>query len=386
MDEALEILKSVPLIDGHNDWPHLIRGFYDNVLDGRFGADKNLVGHVDIKRLLRGKSGGAFWSVYVDCPDSDDYSDDAAHFEALRDTLQQIDLVYRLIHLYKDHLGFVKQASDITALFKAGKFASLIGVEGLHQIANSPSVLRLYHQLGVRYVTLAHNKNNLYADSATSAAPAHGGLSAQGKDMIHEMNRIGMIIDLSHTSEAVMHHVLDLSAAPVIFSHSSAASVVPHPRNVPDAVLEKLRQNNGVIMISFIPSLTAENAKEAGLDHIVDHILHVAGLIGYDHLGLGSDYDGMFSAVKGIDDVSLYPDLVAKMLERGICRADVEKVLGLNIIRVFEDVEKVSAASFDELPVLGETVKQLWNDGLRAVARQAYPQAEPDLPRHDSAK
>ncbi|OAA63437.1 Peptidase M19, renal dipeptidase [Niveomyces insectorum RCEF 264] len=377
MDEALEVLQSVPLIgelpstrlcaevrlpgwagwltltyiDGHNDWPHLIRGFYDNKLDGRFGPGNDLVGHVDLKRLRRGKSGGAFWSVYVDCPTSDDYNDDSAHFEILRDTMQQIDLVHRLVHLYKDDMGLVHSASDIMRLFNEGKFVSLIGVEGLHQIANSPSVLRLYHRLGVRYVTLAHSKNNLYADSATAAAPAHEGLSAKGKEMVREMNRIGI------------------------------AAIVGHPRNVPDSVLEMLRVNQGIIMVSFIPPLTAVDAAESNLDRLVDHIIHVGTLIGYDHVGLGSDFDGMFSAVKGIDDVSHYPSLVAKMLERGIGRADVQKILGLNVIRVLEQVERTSAACYDELPVMGEEVKQLWNDGFRAAVKQVYPHAEQDLPR-----
>ncbi|KAJ5665122.1 uncharacterized protein N7477_007570 [Penicillium maclennaniae] len=336
MDEAFDILKSVPLIDGHNDWPHLIRGFYDNQLDNRFKPEKDLVGHVDLKRLREGKSGGAFWSVYVDCPESDDFSDDAAHFETLRDTLQQIDLVHRLVDSYSDYMGLVEHASDIMRLFKEGKFASLIGVEGLHQIANSSSILRLYHKLGVRYVTLAHNKNNLYADSATSTSPAHDGLSAEGTLMVREMNRVGMIIDLSHTSEAVMHQVLDISEAPVIFSHSSTASIVPHPRNVPDAVLKKLRVNKGVIMITFIPSLTHFDATRANTDHVIDHIMHVGELIGYDSIGLGSDYDGMFSAVKGVDDVAQYPHLVARMLERGIARPDVEKIVGLNLLRVLK--------------------------------------------------
>ncbi|KAJ5904228.1 hypothetical protein N7504_006611 [Penicillium tannophilum] len=381
MNQALDILKSVPLIDGHNDWPHLIRGFYDNQLDDRFEPEKDLVGHVDLKRLRDGKSGGAFWSVYVDCPDSEDFTDNAAHLETLRDTLQQIDLVHRLVDLYSDHMALVDRASDVMRLFKDGKFASLIGVEGLHQIANSSSVLRLYHKLGVRYVTFAHNKNNLYADSATAISPAHDGLSAEGKLMVREMNRIGMIIDLSHTSEAVMHQVLDISGAPVIFSHSSTASIVPHPRNVPNAVLKKLQVNRGVIMITFIPSLAHVDAARANMDHVIDHIMHAGELIGYDHIGLGSDYDGMFSAVEGIEDVARYPHLVARMLERGIDRSDVEKVIGLNLIRVLRDVEIQSISSKSQSPFMQDEVKQLWNDGFRGFVREAYPRAERDSPR-----
>ncbi|KAI2699501.1 hypothetical protein CBS147332_8387 [Penicillium roqueforti] len=381
MEEVIDILNSVPLIDGHNDWPHLIRGFYDNQLDSRLDPEKDLVGHVDIKRLREGKSGGAFWSVYIDCPDSDDFTDDAVHLETLRDTLQQIDLVHRLVDLYSDHMGLVDRASDIMRLFTDGKFASLIGVEGLHQIANSSSVLRLYHKLGVRYVTLAHNKNNLYADSATAISPAHDGLSSNGELIVREMNRIGMIIDLSHTSESVMHQVLDISKAPVIFSHSSTASIVPHPRNVPDAILEKLKANKGVIMITFIPSLAHIDPTQGNMDHVIDHIMHVGQKIGYDHVGLGSDYDGMFNAVKGIENVALYPHLVRRMLERGIARSDVEKIIGLNVIRVLNDVEVQSASSKSQVPIMQDGVKQLWNEKFRGVVRGAYPDAEMDLPR-----
>ncbi|KAJ5500814.1 Peptidase M19 renal dipeptidase [Penicillium expansum] len=252
-------------------------------------------------------------------------------------------------------------------LFKAGRLASLIGVEGLHQIANSASVLRMYYKLGVRYVTLAHNKNNTYADSATSNSPAHGGLSAQGIQMVREMNRIRMIIDLSHTSEAAMHQVLGISKAPVMFSHSAIASIVPHVRNASNAVLKKLKVNNGVIMITFIPSLIHAEASEANIDHIVDHIIYAGDLIGYNHVGLGSDYDGMFSAVKGVDDVSFYPDLVAKMLEREIPRSDVEKVIGLNIIRVLGEVEAQAAKMKSQSAVMEDGVKQLWNNNFRAT-------------------
>ncbi|KAK9852619.1 Peptidase M19 [Penicillium brevicompactum] len=328
-----------------------------------------------MKRLKEGRSGGAFWSVYIDCPDSDEFTD-VVHFEVLRDTMQQIDLVHRLSETYSDQMENVQHSSDIMRLFKLGKFASLIGVEGLHQIANSASVLRLYHKMGVRYITLAHNKNNLYADSATSSFPAHDGLSLQGVQMIREMNRIGMIIDLSHTSESVMHRVLDISEAPVIFSHSSIASVVPHVRNVPDVILKRLKANGGVIMITLIPSLIHEDAARANVDHVVDHIMYAGKLIGYDHIGLGSDYDGMFSAVQGVDDVSKWPNLVAKMLERGISRSNVEKVLGLNIIRVLESTELCASKLKSTSSVMEDSVKQLWNDKFRATVEGVYPHAE----------
>ncbi|KAJ2902512.1 renal dipeptidase family [Zalerion maritima] len=366
MEEALDLMSKVPLIDH------------------RFDREKDLGGHVDLKRLVQGKAGAVFWSVYVDCPEGNDFSD-ATHFESIRDTLQQIDLLYRITDLYSDKMEIVHRADDIMRVFKGGKCAGLMGVEGLHQIGNSSSVLRIYHRLGVRYVTLAHSKNNLYVDSAsvrhqTSESPAHGGLSPQGKAMVQEMNRIGMIVDLSHTSEASMFAVLEVSAAPVIFSHSSASAIVPHPRNVPDAVLDRLKTNGGVIMVSFIPWLTHGDAEKANVDHVVDHILHVAHRIGFGHIGLGSDYDGMPKAVAGLEDVSKYPTVVARMLERGVPRVDVEKVMGLNVIRVLKEVENVARVSSSLLPVLEDGVKQLWNDDIRAFVRREYPSAQHDRP------
>ncbi|KAK4153864.1 renal dipeptidase family [Chaetomidium leptoderma] len=381
MEQALELMSQAPLIDGHNDWIHMIRAYYDSQLDDRFHPEKSLGGHVDLKRLVEGKAGAVFWSVYVNCPEDDGFSDEV-HFEALRDTLQQIDMFYRVVDLYSHRLEIVDSSDDIMRIFRQGKCASLLGAEGLHQIANSGSVLRILHRLGVRYVTLAHGKNNLYVDSATSAAPAHHGLSAAGRDMIREMNRIGMIVDLSHTSEAVMLQVLEMSLAPVIFSHSSAYGVVPHPRNVPDGVLDKLKEKGGVIMISFIPWITHADGDKATINHVVDHILYVARRIGFDHLGLGSDFDGMPKSVAGLEDVSKYPALVAKMLARGVAPDDAKKVMGLNVIRVMKQVEEVARENSAKLPVLEDPVKQLWNDDIRAYVRREYPHAEHDRPRN----
>ncbi|KAF2501662.1 hypothetical protein BU16DRAFT_477513 [Lophium mytilinum] len=376
MEEALDIMANVPLIDGHNDFPHLIRAYYDSRLDDRFKPEKELAGHVDMKRLTEGRGGGVFWSAYIDCPKEADFSD-TTHFEPLRDTLQQIDLIHRLVDLYSDKLALAYRADDIMQLFKEGKVASLIGVEGLHQIGNSASVMRMYHKLGVRYVTLAHNKNNMYADSATATELAHGGLSEEGRAIVKEMNRIGMMIDLSHVSDATMMAALDCSKAPVAFTHSSCYSIVKHARNVPDAVLDRLKVNKGIIMISLIPPFTHRDSAAANVDHVVDHILHVAERIGFDHIGLGSDYDGMTKAVNGVEDVSKWPNLVAKMLSRGIARDNVEKILGLNVIRVMKDIESVSRSSKD-WPVLEDKVAQLWDEKFRAFVRNEYPNAERD--------
>ncbi|KAF2869626.1 renal dipeptidase family [Massariosphaeria phaeospora] len=362
-------------VDGHNDWPHLIRGYYDNNLDARFVSQNDLAGHVDIKRLKEGKMGGVFWSAYVDCPEEGDFSD-ANHLEPLRDTLQQIDLIHRLINIYKDDLELVDTAADVMRIFRDGRCASLIGVEGLHQIGNSASVLRMYHRLGVRYITLAHNKNNLYADSATAVAPAHDGLSSKGKEMVLEMNRIGMMIDLSHCSEAVVSDVLQQSKAPVIFTHSSCHTLIATPRNVSDAALDNLRANNGVIMISLIPALTASDPNTASLNDVVDHIVYVGDRIGYSHIGIGSDFDGMVKAVRGVEDISKMPSIIARMLERGISETNVKLVMGLNIIRVLQDVEDAARILEAQIPVLEDAVKHLWNADFRKFVESEYPDAQ----------
>ncbi|KID94788.1 Peptidase M19, renal dipeptidase, partial [Metarhizium majus ARSEF 297] len=380
LEQALELMSRVPLIaDGHNDWMHMIRAYYDFQVDERFESQRDLAGHVDLKRLAEGRAGAVFWSVYVECPEEDDFSD-ALHLHSLRDTVQQIDLLYRIVDLYPDKLEIVHKSQDIMRIFKSGKCASLMGAEGLHQIGNSSSALRIFHRLGVRYMTLAHGKNNLYVDSATSKAPVHHGLSSHGRDMVREMNRIGMIVDLSHVSEAAMVDALNVSQAPVIFSHSSAYALVPHARNVPDHVLDLLKENGGIIMISFIPWLTNKEPEKSTVDHVVDHIVYVGDRIGYHHLGLGSDFDGMPTHVQGLEDVSKYPNVVARMLERGISPEDVEKVIGLNLIRVLRDVEEFAASHRQSISVLEDKVPQLWDDGIRTHVKRLYPNAEHDKP------
>ncbi|KAF2201390.1 hypothetical protein GQ43DRAFT_415931 [Delitschia confertaspora ATCC 74209] len=375
MEEALNILSSVPLIDGHNDWPHLIRGFYDNQIEtSRFDPDSDLVGHVDLKRLLKGKSGGIFLSAYVDCPAENKKNNFAteAHLEVLHDTLQQIDLIHRLVAKYSSSLSLAYTSSSILEIFRDGKIACMIGVEGLHQIGNSASIMRMYHKLGVRYINLTHNWANAYADSATAEA-FHHGLSQAGREMICEMNRIGMLIDLSHSSDTTADDVFETSIAPVAFTHSSTYHLCPCPRNVTDNTLEKLKLNRGIIMISFVPAMTDCNASRASIAHVVDHIEYVAARIGYDHIGIGTDYDGMEKSVNGLEHVGRYPDLVARMLERGITRGNIEKIIGLNVIRVMGEVETVAETQRATAPVLEDSVKQLWNDDIRAYVRKVYP-------------
>ncbi|KAF4636600.1 hypothetical protein G7Y89_g1494 [Cudoniella acicularis] len=382
--EAIEILGLTPLIDGHNDFPHLIRGFYDNkIQNSRFDEESSLVGHVDLKRLREGRSGGVFLSAYVDCPLQNKQNDfrDEIHLETIHDTLQQIDLIHRLIDKNSSTLALASNSSDIMRIFETeNKIACLIGVEGLHQIGNSASILRMYHRLGVRYVTLTHNANNMYADSATVPG-FHGGLSDAGREMVREMNRIGMTIDLSHTSAQTAEQVLDLSSAPVAFTHSSTDAACPNPRNVTDVCLDKLQKNNGIIMISFIPGLTHSKPEEASIQHVVDHILYVASRIGFDHIGIGTDFDGMEKGVQGLEDVSKFPDLVALLLEKGVEKDNVQKIVGLNVIRVLKDVENFAlqernknvAGESEALPLLEDDIKQLWNDGIRSYVRQVYP-------------
>lgn len=307
---------------------------------------------------------------------------------AVQATLQQIDLVDRLKAAYPEDLG---PAVSSKAAYKAWKhhnqLISPMGIEGLHQIGNSAATLRRYHALGVRYATLTHNCGNKYADAALQGNPFQkapsfwGGVSPAGQLLVNEMNRIGMIVDLAHTSVDTMKDVLggspdkkwNGSRAPVIFSHSSAYALCPHPRNVPDDVLHLVKERNSLVMVNFSPdfiSCVAAPDREDGLpdfypanstlEHVAEHIIHIGELIGYDHVGLGSDFDGIPVVPKGLEDVSRYPDLVAELLRRGVSDADASKVVGGNILRVWRDVELVAA----EMQAAGEPALE---DDLRKL-------------------
>lgn len=261
--------------------------------------------------------------------------------EAMHDTLQQIDLVHRMVKEFPQHLQLASNAGDVWEIFKhSDKISSFLGVEGLHQIGNSVSVLRLYHQLGVRYITLTHTCHNKYADSASPEDPLHHGLSPAGEDVVREMNRVGLIVDLSHTSSETMVDALRVSSAPVMFSHSSSYSVCAHERNVPDDVLFHLKANGGVIMVTFYPEYTnCGNPAEASLNDVADHIQHIGELIGYEHLGIGSDFDGMPNGPKQLEDVSKYPALIEELLNRGVSAENLKGVVGGNVLRVLREVE-----------------------------------------------
>lgn len=379
LERAANLLSRVPLIDGHNDWANIIRGYYSNKIHVRnFSREESLVGHVDIKKLRKGLVGGTFWSAYVDCPAQDKINvfNDDSYLETIRETLQQIDLILRLIKKYPDDLELATTSSGILSSFQNGKIASLLGIEGLHQIGNSPSVLRMFYNLGVRYATLTHNHNNAYADSATAKTPVHNGLSIKGRAIIQEMNRLGMIIDLSHTSEQTAEDVLRQTRAPIIFSHSSAFGVHPHPRNVKDNILHMLKSNKGLIMISFVPEFSSADPGLSSLMDVVKHIIYVGELIGYDHVGIGSDFDGMARAVLGLSDTSAFPRLVAELIANQIPEGDVEKIVGGNLIRVMGDVEAVAHRQCeDDILELEEEVKPLWDDAFKAKIAAAYPEA-----------
>ncbi|KAK7229878.1 hypothetical protein V2G26_002048 [Clonostachys chloroleuca] len=363
--KALKLLQDVPLIDGHNDFPYFLRGWYPDQVN-TVDCQHMPIAHTDLERLSQGRVGGVFWSAYVPCPDanaSNDFSVDV-HHQCLRETLQQIDIIHGLIERYPKNLGLATTSTEVWNVFKSGRVASLIGVEGLHQIANSPGVMRNFHRLGVRYITLTHDSNNLYADSTNSAGPFHRGLSADGISMVKEMNRVGMIVDLSHTSIATQKDVLAVSKAPVIFSHSSCSSVTEHPRNSPDDVLDMLQRNGGVFMITFIRKST--DSINPCLERVADHVQHVGDRIGYDHVGIGSDFDGVMQTTSGLDDVSKFPLLIAELLRRRVSEQSIQKMIGLNMLRVMDAVEQVSTAMKEaEEEVLSDTFEEIWDNKVQ---------------------
>ncbi|KUI71067.1 hypothetical protein VM1G_07266 [Cytospora mali] len=386
-ERVKEILTFTPLIDGHNDLPIMIRVLYGNHINNEtfqtpFETGKS-PGHVDLARLREGMNGGAFWSVFWECPDNmTDFSDEI-YAPIVQATIQQVDLMTRLQEMYPTQFSPKVNSSTALAAFKKGQLISPLGIEGLHQIGNSVANLRRFYDLGVRYATLTHNCPNRFADSAiwsnpTRKAPSYwGGVSEEGKRLVYEMNRIGMIVDLSHTSVETQLHVLgggkdgwEGSKAPVIYSHSSAYSVCPHPRNVHDNVLELVKQRNSIVMVNFSPDFVScvEGNNENGLPdfyppnstlaHVAKHVIYIGNLIGFDYVGLGSDFDGIPSTPEGLEDVSKFPDLVAELLRQGVSDEDAAKVVGGNLLRVWKDIDAV---------------------GLEMQARR-YPTLEDDLP------
>ena len=350
---ARKLLVETPVIDGHNDYPWEVRqkaGLDLAKLDMRQPQPSIMT---DFARLKTGGVGAQFWSVYVPSPPKG--TDPAA---SVTQTLEQIDIVHRMVARYPDRLALALTADDIERARKQGRMASLIGMEGGHSINSSLATLRMMHRLGARYMTLTHSLNTPWADSATDT-PAADGLSPFGEDVIREMNRLGMLVDLSHTSPATMADAIRVASAPVIFSHSSARALTDVPRNVPDDILRLLPKNAGLVMVTFVPQfvspeVAAWNAKpeaertgsapRATLAQVADHIDHIRKVAGIDHVGLGGDFDGITSVVQGLEDVSTYPQLVAELLRRGWSDNDVGKLTWHNMLRVMRANEKNAAA------------------------------------------
>lgn len=380
---AEAVLKRQPIIDGHNDWPGALRGSFgeawwqqDLKADSR-GFKRPLM--TDIPRLHQGRVGGQFWSVYV--------SANVTGPAAVKATLEQIDIVRGFVAKYPADFELAGTAADIRRIQKTGKVASLMGVEGGSQIDNSLPVLRMYHALGVRYMTLTHARHNDWADSANES-PRPTPLTDYGKAVVKEMNRIGMLVDLSHVSPATMKAVLSVTKAPVIYSHSSARGIADHVRNVPDDVLPLVRANGGVVMATWVPGFinSARQAWEAaragerqrllalyladlprqgvamaawdaknprppvGISDVADHVMHLVKLAGVDHVGIGGDLDGIESTPTGLEGVETYPALIAELLRRGLSEADCEKIAGGNLLRVMAAAEAVAAGMAGDTP------------------------------------
>ena len=344
---ARALHKQTPLIDGHNDYPWALRE-----LDPGRDLEKAEISKpvpklmTDIPRLRQGGVGGQFWSVYT--PSA------MQGKEAVRATLEQIDIVHRMARRWPETFEMAYTAADVERSFKAGRIGSLVGMEGGHSIDNSLAALRMFYALGARYMTLTHSANLPWADASTDS-PVLGGLSKFGEEVVREMNRLGMLVDLSHVSPGTMEDALRVSEAPVIFSHSSAKALCNVPRNVPDNVLQLTAKNGGVVMVTFVPGFISQAvadhdankaegpAPRATLAQVADHIDHIRKVAGIDHIGLGGDFDGITQVVAGLEDVSKYPDLTAELLKRGYSDEDVKKVLGLNVLRVLKQAEAVAA-------------------------------------------
>lgn len=348
--KRFETLSSeTPIVDTHNDFPYLLRVQLHNEFEtvNRFKFDGKLQSHTDLGKFRQGRIGLQFFSCFIECKDDDYlYQDFNKPNSAVRDTMEQIDVVTRLVSSYLEDLEMVHMSLQVMDVYSNGKIAITMGVEGLHQVDSSLSVLRKYYELGVRYITLTHNCDNPFATAASSVVSGlpDNGLSDFGRSCVLEMNRIGMMVDLSHVSYKTMLDALEITKAPVMFSHSSAYTMTPNERNVRDDVLLRLKENNGVICINFFSSFISPHGDEnATIDDAVNHIKHVVELIGWEHVGLGSDFDGIPEGPKGLEDVSKYPDLIIKVMGNlNASDSQIRLLMGDNVLRVWNENEKVA--------------------------------------------
>ncbi|WP_332658000.1 dipeptidase [Brevundimonas sp.] len=381
---ARRILERTPLIDGHNDLPWALRQGHGNdpyAVDLTANLDATTDLHTDIPRLRAGGVGGQFWSVYVPAT--------LTPTEAARETFEQIDTVKRIVAAHPDTFELAVTAADVERIHRRGRIASLIGMEGGYSIDDSLGLLREFFDAGARYITLTHSRTTTWADSATDA-PKWGGLSPFGEQVVREMNRLGMMVDLSHVSEDTMMDAMRVSDAPVIFSHSSARAVTGHARNVPDSVLRLMPEDGGVVMVTFVPGFVSETVRawnaaraaedarlkslnpgnpqavadgltawqtahpipHAGIADVVAHIQHVRDVAGIDHVGLGGDFDGVDALPDGLEGVDGYPRLLAALIANGWTDADIRKLAGENVLRVMRAVEAVAESRKGERPNL----------------------------------
>ncbi|HET7432172.1 MAG TPA: dipeptidase [Nocardioides sp.] len=371
MSDLDDLLAEHPVIDGHNDLLWTMRELNGYDFADYDVAQRQTRTHTDLPRLRAGGVGAQFWSVFVPCAEAE---------RSVTSTLEQVDAAYAMVERYAGQLALATTADEVEAAWRQGRIACLMGAEGGHQIQESLGTLRMYHRLGIRYLTLTHNDNVPWADSATDE-PVLGGLSDFGREVVREMNRLGMLVDLSHVSHDVMRDALDVAAAPVVFSHSSAYAVCDHPRNVPDDVLSRLADNGGTCMVTFVPRFVnqavrdwargaEERAKAEGVDprdvaglqrmeaayqaevphpaatvdDVVAHLEHVREVAGIDHVGLGGDYDGVDWLPTGLEDVSSYPRLLEALRERHWSDDDLARLTCRNVLRTLRGAEHVAAA------------------------------------------
>jgi membrane dipeptidase len=388
LERARKILRSVPLIDGHNDLAWEIRSSQTAPRDvAAYDLRGRAPGHTDFERLKAGQVGAQFWSIYVPGEVKD------SGYAKIQ--LEQFDIARRTIARYPDRLALALTAADIEREFKRGRIASLLGMEGGHVIENSLGALRSYYDLGARYLTLTHNVTLDWADAALDSA-RHGGLTEFGREVVREMNRMGMLVDLSHVSPATMSDVLDVAEAPVIFSHSSARALTEHGRNVPDSILKRLPKNGGVVMVTFVPAFVSQEVADweamekaesqaieaqasdtverkrlieewkaahprpqATLSQVADHLDHVHEVAGADHVAIGSDFDGIEHTPVGLGDVSTFPQLFAELVRRGWNDDDLRKLAGRNLLRVFRAAESTATRLQRERQPSTRTIEQL---------------------------